>query len=401
MAPDTEAPGGEAVPDQAQDLQSIDAGKPSTSNGSTTRLQKRLSAFNYLEPIPWSRLNELPRQAWLIKYVLGVGTLSAIVGASGSGKTFVAIDIAAHIARGIDWCGRKVTQGAVLYIAAEGGRGIIERFNAYAKRYNIDTKDVPLYVLPQSVDLRSPTIDMPDLINIINSYKYEFALIIVDTLNCAMAGGDENAPADMGMLLVNCRRILSETGAHVMLLHHLGKDSRKGARGHSSLRAALDTEITAQINGHITLMLSKERDGRSGDRFGFELKEVELEHDEDNEAINSCVVVSLNVKDARLVHDQIKKSVKLTTAEHAALSALRAQLDTSGVPADGSLTMPVGSLVVAIKAWRKRCYEASISGSEDARARQQAFKRAMEGLKGKHQVIIAGDYVCVAEEATR
>ena len=33
------------------------------------------------------------------------------------------------------------------------------------------------------------------------------------------------------------------TGAHLLIVHHTGKDETRGARGHTSLRAATDTEI--------------------------------------------------------------------------------------------------------------------------------------------------------------
>jgi hypothetical protein len=47
----------------------------------------------------------------------------------------------------------------------------------------------------------------------------------------------------MGKLVMNCDRIRFESGAACLLVHHVGKDTTKGARGHSRLRAANDTEI--------------------------------------------------------------------------------------------------------------------------------------------------------------
>jgi RecA-family ATPase len=51
-----------------------------------------------------------------------------------------------------------------------------------------------------------------------------------------MAGGNENAPDDMGALVRNIDRLRAETGAAVLLVHHTGKDTSRGARGHSLAR---------------------------------------------------------------------------------------------------------------------------------------------------------------------
>jgi RecA-family ATPase len=68
-------------------------------------------------------------------------------------------------------------------------------------------------------------------------------LVVIDTLARAMAGGNENASEDMGAFVRNVDRVRSATSAHTMIVHHSGKNKAAGARGHSSLRAATDTEI--------------------------------------------------------------------------------------------------------------------------------------------------------------
>jgi RecA-family ATPase len=81
-------------------------------------------------------------------------------------------------------------------------------------------------------------------------------MIVLDTLSRVIAGGNENAPDDMGQLIGNCDRIRAEARAHVMLVHHTGKDEARGARGHSSLRAATDTEI--EVSGGNGVSLAKD-----------------------------------------------------------------------------------------------------------------------------------------------
>ena len=67
---------------------------------------------------------------YMVKGWLDRNCLSMLYGPSNAGKTFVALDIAMHIAAGKSWRGLRVNGGPVLYIAAEGGAGIRNRLAA-------------------------------------------------------------------------------------------------------------------------------------------------------------------------------------------------------------------------------------------------------------------------------
>ncbi len=139
-------------------------------------------------------------------------------------------------------------------------------------------------------------------------------LVVIDTLSRALAGGNENAPDGMGAFVRNIDRIRTETGACCVLVHHTGKDGSKGARGHSLLRAAVDTEIEivrgtgAGGDKLIHATLTKQKDAEAGAVFGFRLEPVRLGTDEDGDAITSCVVVSTDApaKSRRRLTDRNK-----------------------------------------------------------------------------------------------
>jgi len=57
---------------------------------------------------------------WIIKTVLPQSELVVLFGESGSGKSFVALDLSMAVARGAPWRGHRTKQGRVVYIAAEG-----------------------------------------------------------------------------------------------------------------------------------------------------------------------------------------------------------------------------------------------------------------------------------------
>jgi RecA-family ATPase len=72
-------------------------------------------------------------------------------------------------------------------------------------------------------------------------------LIVVDTLNRAMIGGNENAPEDMGTFIRNVTGIRAYTHAHIAIIHHETKSSDgKNPRGHSSLEGVDDALINVE-----------------------------------------------------------------------------------------------------------------------------------------------------------
>lgn len=228
----------------------------------------------------------------LIEDLLNTGDLSVLYGKSGSGKTFHALDLAFHVASGRPWHGnRAVKQGLVIYVAAEGGKGILKRLAALDKHFQPDS-DIPLAVIPCPIDLlssgkHSDTRQLIDLVREIEAkYGQKAELLIVDTLSRALAGGDENASTDMGTFVQHIDQLRTEIQTHVMVVHHSGKEQSRGARGWSGIRAAVDTEIEVH-EGMFTAM--KQRDIDAIQPIPFRLKQIPIGRFRDKE-VNSCVV---------------------------------------------------------------------------------------------------------------
>jgi hypothetical protein len=230
----------------------------------------------------------------LIEGVLDEGAFSVVYGDSGSGKTFATLNMTFHVAAGLDWNGKKVTRGLVVYVAAEGGRKIKRRLSALRKRFREDHGDVapdPLFALVRyQIDLRSSDADLSALLALVRDAEKKTGekcvWLVVDTLSRAMAGGDENSPVDMGRVVASADRFRAATGAHFTYVHHTGKDAARGARGHSLLRAATDTEIETTAE---SMAITKQRDGEAGFKIGFKLVDIEIGEDQ-NGLIKSAVV---------------------------------------------------------------------------------------------------------------
>jgi AAA domain len=350
-----------------------------------------------LKPILWSDLHKLPKREPLIEGLLDCGALSLMFGPSGCGKTFFALDLAAHIAVGQPWRGREVFQGAAIYIAAEGGYGILNRLNAFSCKYLIDPKDVPFYVIPEPIDLCNSDGDLRLVIERLRDLPVR--LIAVDTVSRALAGGNENSSDHMGALVSRCDKLRAATGAHVTLLHHTGKDINQGARGHSLLRAAVDTEIemTWDKEGQTGLAnVTKQRDSRTEGAFAFKLAEIDVELRDDEIPVTSCVVVPIEEDGSAVT--TTSKAPRLTKAAQTALRALGEAVTERGDIPLASNHIPPGVRVVTVDQWRQYAYLMGISTSQEDRAKQQAFKRASEYLIGGGHVACWDDQVWLTKE---
>ncbi|WP_162262656.1 AAA family ATPase [Legionella feeleii] len=241
------------------------------------------SKFAVISAVEFASIKTPP---WIIKGALPLAELAMVFGASGSGKSFLVLDLAFSICRGVKWCGHKVRQGRVVYVAAEGSGGLSKRLVAYASHHKIDLSSLPLDIItgvPNFLGQGDP-IELGRAIG-------KATLIVLDTLACIAAGGDENSSSDMGSVLTQCKLLHASTGALIMLVHHMGKDSKRGARGWSGLRAAVDAEmeVTRSPNG-FQMRITKLKDGEDGKAYDFRLLPIELGMDEDGELQNSCVV---------------------------------------------------------------------------------------------------------------
>ena len=343
-------------------------------NGGGTQRKPRLT------PLHLSEVVQLPRREALIAGLLDCAAMSIMFGASGTGKTFLTLDLAFHVARGQPWRGRVARQGAVLYIAPEGGHGLIDRLLAYQLHHKLEPESVPLHFVREPIDLCHGDKDAKLLIEHCAALS-ALRLIVVDTLARAMAGGNENAPDDMGRFVLHCDRLRLATGAHVLVLHHSGKDESKGSRGHSSLRAACDTEIETTTNEasrlHVATIV-KQRDHATGDAFSFRLDVIRLPDGERT----SCVVAADETPTAQ---EGTPKRAKLTNGAKIALRALSEAILKEGQDPPPSAPAPIGVKAVTIECWRQQAYRRGISTGEE-RAKQQAFKRSSEQLISLNRV---------------
>ncbi len=347
---------------------------------------------------PIDQLQPVLKSLHLAKGWLGRGTLSVLYGPSNVGKSFLAIDLGFKVAVGGHWHGAALADrgrfpGPVVYLACEGGTGFLNRIAALRIERPDEMAKVEkagdFMLLAEALDLCTGE-DADHLADVLSKLPKSPVLIIIDTLARVFGSGDENAARDMGMLVANLDRLRVATGAHVMIIHHSGKDLAQGARGSGSLRAAVDTEIEVTRSGPvITAVAKKQRDMESGASFSYQLRSVILGQDEENEDVTSAVVVPTEAPSKQPPH--LKGQALI------AMQALDDALKDHGVSKTGE-DFPHNRKCVSLHRWRAACDRNSLSPGEGESSKRSAFHKQKTALHDRELIRIVDDFVWKCNE---
>ena len=213
---------------------------------------------------------------WLVDGVLANKGIATIYGASGSSKSFLAIDLCMNLALGNAWFEIPViTKIPVVYVALEGFTGVAKRLQGWCQHYkwypnNLEiTKDELLLAENKSVD---------EFISFYKGREFSGGIVIIDTLNNACPNIDENHAGAMGGVIYNLKRIQKELDCTVLIVHHSGKNEENGMRGSSSLKASMDSvlHVTQSKAGLCHWVLEKSKDSECGVGYSYRLEEIEI-----------------------------------------------------------------------------------------------------------------------------
>ncbi len=253
-----------------------------------------------------AELDKLPNPDPLVDRVLYRDSLAWVQGKPGHAKTFGVIDMAACVASGRDWHGYPVHQGLVLYIIAEGARGVRARVRAWEDGHGVRLGD-EIRFLPVPVQFLD-RVDHDALRRL--ARELQPVLIVVDTQARVTVGADENSSRDMGVFVDAAEALRRECGACVLIVHHEGRGGEH-MRGSTALEGAATTIVRFTKDGPlVTVECRKQKDEEPFEEIALRL-------------------VPLGAS-AVLSHEAVGLNSVVTDSEHQLISVLRNSFGTTG-----------------------------------------------------------------------
>jgi hypothetical protein len=172
----------------------------------------------------------------LIDGLLFSGTKARLSAPSGAGKTWVALDLAAHVATGRAWQGAEVRKTGVLYVAGEGAPTFAPRVRSWREFHGMPSG---IRIEPRAVQMAQS-----EWFEFIEHYSTGFGLFIFDTQGSMTIGLKENDNDHANIFHARLDALIQRTGATILLVHHTGWEDVTRPRGASATFGGMDTELT-------------------------------------------------------------------------------------------------------------------------------------------------------------
>ena len=236
-------------------------------------------------------INQLHTRAsairWAVKGVIPEHGLGFFFGASGTFKSFLALDYALHRTYGMKWLGRRTKQATAVYLAAEGGAGLMRRIKAWHKDRGMNWQDCPMRVVIVPLTLRTQAKTLADAIR---ATGVECGDLIVDTMSQTFTGNENSNDEVAEFLRVLGLDLRDALGCTVSVVHHTGHSATERPRGASAIIANVDFAIGVfrdEKEMLATVDFVKVKDGERPTEETFQLVSITLGFDEDGDTITS------------------------------------------------------------------------------------------------------------------
>lgn len=243
----------------------------------------------------WLDVTELDRltpPSYLVKELLDRPAVALLHGDGGTGKSFLALDVALHVALGREWRGRRVLSTRVAYVYTEGPAYAPRRLNAWSLHHAtpLDALRGRLAVYPRPLNLLGPPEPLEALVGWVQ--RWGAGLVVFDTYRRNTVGGNENATQDVSRALAWASR-LAEVNATTLVVHHDNKAG--GYAGSTTLHGHVDTRLHLTRHEHdldvVVLETDKQREAAASGDVYSRLEQVVLGSDTDGDPITSAVIV--------------------------------------------------------------------------------------------------------------
>jgi KaiC/GvpD/RAD55 family RecA-like ATPase len=196
----------------------------------------------------------------LIKGLVRTGTLIAVGGRPGAGKTALMIAIADALDRGEPFLGRETKETTVAYIAAEDGGDVANRLEA------IGNTSIKIVKSADGFPLTKPQRAAEIAREVVRQAKAldpdRQVLLVVDTLRAALGGQSVLDDKYTSPALNALREVAESEGVVVAVLNHTNRENNKATKG-ETLEAVTALELVlldGEGDWH-TIYVGKNRSG--------------------------------------------------------------------------------------------------------------------------------------------
>lgn len=296
--------------------------------------------------------------SWAVKGIIPSQGLGFIYGASGTFKSFLALDYALHRVYGIKWMNRKTKKSDVVYIAAEGGAGLMRRIKAWHRDRGMLWENCQLKVVIIPLTLRTESTMLREAILESGAKPGD---VIVDTMSQTFTGNENSNDEVADWMRTVGLELRDALQCNVMIVHHSGHLATERPRGASAILANADYCLGVfrdEKQMIVTVVFDKIKDGERPDDTQFELAVQELGFDEDGDIITSLSARWMAPAD---VVEALKRETAAGRGGHsgALLSIVRPGMS---------------------KEEARNTFYSSIDSDASPEAKRQAFHRALKAL---------------------
>lgn len=289
---------------------------------------------------------------WLVKGLIERGGVFVVAGEQQAGKSFFVIDLGMKIARGLDYCGRKVRQGLVIHHAGEDYRGVQMRVEGYRRDAGVEAEELPYLVTgegEQKLNLMSDeSVDafIAECQQWETYFNMKLELVTIDTLSAGAEDLDEINGAEVGKVLGRINRVSARLQTAVAVVHHLNAGGQR-VRGSTKFTANvaqvievrqmtkfqtnrnMPVEVIKDSDGRVVrqAILEKNKNGPNKIKWRFVLRQVQLDQDADGFQMTTCVCVPPS---SEVAEGDPKE--KLSRDQRLVLDALKVAIEDDGMP---------------------------------------------------------------------
>ena len=198
---------------------------------------------------------EVSSPKWIVEDYLEENSIAEIFGDPASGKTFIALDLAASVATGKPWKGKEVKKGVVFYIAGEGHNGLSRHLKAWCEHHKLVLEDLYISKQPAQFMDENHAKQVAEAIRDLSITHGNPALVVIDTLARNFGDGDENKTQDMNKFIFSIDTYIRiPFSCCILIVHHTGHNDKERARGAMALKGALDAEYCVKKKNELISM---------------------------------------------------------------------------------------------------------------------------------------------------